>query len=130
MNHDGSFVAHPQIDEHARLKDDQWGRDMKVHRVIDAKLPLTWLLSSAGAVIIAFASLEWSVAAQNNKLEQLINQYSKIEARLDQRDARMDDLMKQLYEMKNVDNLQSLRIDQIEKTLHLENSNRIGRAHV
>src|SRR5574337_775186 len=72
--------------EHTHMTDSEWGRDMKVHRIIDAKLPLTWLLSSAAALVLALVSLEWSVAAQNNKLEQLIAQYSKIEQRLDARD--------------------------------------------
>src|SRR5574337_830311 len=84
--------------EHTHMTDSEWGRDMKVHRIIDAKLPLTWLLSSAAALVLALVSLEWSVAAQNNKLEQLIAQYSKIEQRLDARDQRMDDLMRQRSE--------------------------------
>lgn len=99
--------------------------ERRPQKIIDARLPLTWLLSSAGALVIALVSLEWSVAAQNNKLEQLIGQYAKIEQRLDARDQRMDDLTKQFYEMERVDDAQSLRIDQLERTVGINSQRRV-----
>lgn len=110
--------------ERTYMTDSEWGRDMKVHRIIDAKLPLTWLLSSAAALVLSLVSLEWSVAAQNNKLEQLIAQYSKIEQRLDARDQRMDDLMRQFYEMQRLDDAQSMRIDTLERTVGINSTKR------
>lgn len=53
-------------------------------KIIDTRLPLTWLLSTAGVLIAALVSVEWSISVQNNKLEELVRQYAKIEARLDQ----------------------------------------------
>lgn len=88
---------------------------MAEQRIIDTKLPLTWLLTTAGTMLAALISVLWNVSAQTNKLEQLIQQQTKIERRLDERDARLDRMVADLYEIKRVDDQQSLRIDALER---------------
>ena len=91
------------------------GTTMAEQRIIDTKLPLTWLLTTAGTMLAALISVLWNVSAQTNKLEQLIQQQTKIERRLDERDARLDRMVADLYEIKRVDDQQSLRIDALER---------------
>lgn len=83
--------------------------------VYDNKLPLTWVLSSAGTALALLATLLWNVAAQSNKLDQLIIQADKNEKANIQRDSKMESVIRDAYDSKrNVDILE-FKINQISK---------------
>lgn len=82
---------------------------------IPMTIPLTWLLSSAGTILLTLAVTLWNIAAQSNKLDQLITSNIKLEKRLDDRDARIDALRDKLfiYE-RGIDSIQ-MRLDLLER---------------
>lgn len=84
--------------------------------VIDNKIPLTWLFSSAGAVLLLLFSLLWTVAGQSNKLDQLIIQAEKNERRNVERDIKFESVIRDGYESKRLVDLLTLRIEALEKT--------------
>ncbi|WP_043345172.1 hypothetical protein [Cupriavidus basilensis] len=89
-------------------------QDTKPQKIIDAKLPLSWLISSTVAVIAFLASALWAVFNQSAKLDILITQTTKLERRMDDRDARIDNVIRDIYDQKRVNDLQDLRIGQLE----------------
>ena len=91
---------------------------MPEQRIIDTKLPLTWLITTAGALISVLFTLLWNISAQTNKLEQLILSTAKMEKRLDDRDARLDRMLVDFYEMHRIDDAQTLRLNAIESAIN------------
>lgn len=87
---------------------------MPEHRIVETKLPLTWLITTAGALISVLITLLWNISAQTNKLEQLILSTAKMEKRLDDRDARLDRMLVDFYEMRRIDDAQTLRLNAME----------------
>lgn len=83
--------------------------------VFDNKIPLTWLLSSAGTVLTLLAVLLWNVAAQSNKLDQLITQSEKVERNNQARDAKLESLLRDGYEAKRNAEILNIRIEALEK---------------
>lgn len=83
--------------------------------MFDNKIPLTWLLSSAGSILFLLGVLLWNVAAQSNKLDQLILQTDKLERAAAVRDGKFEDLARQNYETKRNTEIMGLRIDALEK---------------
>lgn len=83
--------------------------------VFDNKIPLTWLLSSAGTVLTLLAVLLWNVAAQSNKLDQLITQSEKMERTNLARDIKLETLIRDGYESKRNTEILNMRIDALEK---------------
>lgn len=82
---------------------------------IDNKIPLTWLLSSAGAVLVLLATVLWNVAAQSNKLDQLIIQAEKTERRNIERDVKLESVIRDNYDTKRNAEILALRIEALEK---------------
>jgi hypothetical protein len=87
-------------------------------RIIDLQLPLPWLISSVVAVMLAMASMVWSIAGQSNKLDQLILNTAKLEKRVDDRDGRLDVVKEAQYEMRRVQDAQNMRLDALERAVH------------
>jgi hypothetical protein len=90
-------------------------------KVIDTKLSLPWLVTTAGSVLTAFMIFAYQRAGQDSKLEnkidQLLVQTSKLEKRMDDRDQRYDAVVRDVYDNKRINDLQTLRIDALEKAL-------------
>jgi len=84
-------------------------------KIIDTKLPLTWLLSTAGALLAALLSLILTIANQSGKIDQVISQTTKFERRLDERDARMDRIEANIFEIRRKDDLQDYRLEALDK---------------
>jgi hypothetical protein len=93
-------------------------------KVIDTKIPLTWLISTALALLGAFSALLWSIAAQSNKIDQVLVQQAKTDARLDNRDARIDVLASTfstaISNIQRIDDKQDLRLDNVERVVGLK----------
>ena len=88
-------------------------------RVIDLKLPLSWLIGSACVVIGLVITVTWNASAQNeklgNKIDLLIVTNTKMEKRLDDRDAKTDNLYSKANDMdRAMDNIK-MRIDFLER---------------
>lgn len=83
--------------------------------VFDNKIPLTWILSSGGSILILLATLLWNVAAQSNKLDQLITQADKTERNNIARDLKLESLLHDGYDAKRNTDIINLRIDALEK---------------
>lgn len=83
--------------------------------VFDNKIPLTWLISSAGTVLLLLITVLWNVANQNNKLDQLVKQAEKSDRYTIERDKKIDDLMKEGYESKRLIELMNQRLEAVEK---------------
>ncbi|MES2729927.1 MAG: hypothetical protein V4621_07535 [Pseudomonadota bacterium] len=83
--------------------------------VFDNKIPLTWLISSAGGSFLLLASVLWNVAAQSNKLDQLIVQIEKLERRNIDRDSKLDLVIRDGYDSRKNDEIMTLRIQSLER---------------
>jgi outer membrane murein-binding lipoprotein Lpp len=83
-------------------------------RIIDFKLPLPWLITSAIIVGGFMLSLGWNSSAQSSKLDQLIVANIKLEKRLDDRDIRLDAMRDSIYAVQRVNDTNSLRITALE----------------
>lgn len=81
----------------------------------DNKIPLTWLLSSAGTVLVLLITVLWSVANQSYKLDQLVSQASKNEQHNIERDTKFELLIRDNYEAKRNSDILSIRVDNLEK---------------
>lgn len=81
----------------------------------DNKIPLTWMLSSCGAILMLLASVLWNVAAQSSKLDQLIVQMDKNEQLNLKRDAKLDVLMRDGYDSKKNEEIMTIRIQALER---------------
>ncbi len=84
-------------------------------RIIETKFPLTWLISSATGIILAFGTAAVSVTNLTNKVERLIESNSNLEKRMNDRDARIDVMKDSIYDIKRTNDLQTLRLDEIER---------------
>ena len=81
----------------------------------DNKIPLTWLLSSAGTVLLLLITVLWNVANQSNKLDQLVVQSLKNEQHNIERDSKFEVLIRDNYEAKRNADVLSIRVDNLEK---------------
>lgn len=81
----------------------------------ERKIPLTWLLSSAGTALFLLVSVLWSVAGQNSKLDQLVVQTEKAERRNEERDKKLDVLIRDGYDTKRAIEVIGVRVDGLEK---------------
>ena len=83
-------------------------------KIVDFKLPLPWLITSAVIVGSFMLTLGWNSSAQSSKLDQLIVANVKLEKRLDDRDVRLDALRDAIYAVQRVTDTNSLRITALE----------------
>lgn len=83
-------------------------------KIVDFKLPLPWLITSAVIVGSFMLTLGWNSSAQSSKLDQLIVANAKLEKRLDDRDIRLDALRDAIYAVQRVNDTNALRITALE----------------
>lgn len=88
-------------------------------RVIDLKLPLSWLIGSACVVIGLVITVTWNASAQTktleNKIDLLINNGAKMEKRFDDRDVRLDSLAARLNSSERATDKLESRVDGLER---------------
>lgn len=88
-------------------------------RIIDTKLPLTWLLSTAGALILALGMFALTLRSDGEKtqakLDILIINIAKLEKRVDDRDTRTDAIKELQYAMQRIVDTHALRIESLER---------------
>ncbi|CUI05283.1 hypothetical protein [Massilia antarctica] len=95
-------------------------------RIIDTKLPLTWLLSTAGAIVLALAGFAVTSSSNTEKTQAkldllradqatLILNIAKLEKRVDDRDTRTDALKEMQYSMQRIIDGQGIRLESLER---------------
>jgi septal ring factor EnvC (AmiA/AmiB activator) len=94
------------------------GRREADRRIIDMSIPLTWLLSTAAVILCTFATTLWNIAAQSNKLDQLIAANAKLEKRLDDRDLRVDALRDRIGALERSVDALTVRMETAERIQH------------
>lgn len=85
-------------------------------RYVDMRVSLTWLLSAATSVMMTLGFTLWNIAGQSNKLDQLLVTNTKMEKRLDDRDARIDLLRDKLNSLERTSDNAILRLDNLERS--------------
>lgn len=94
--------------------------------MIDTKLPLTWLISTAGAICLALAGFAVTSSSNTEKTQAkldllrvdqatLILNIAKLEKRVDDRDTRTDALKEMQYSMQRIIDGQGIRLESLER---------------
>lgn len=84
-------------------------------KIVDMRIPLTWLLSSAVAILMTLGATLWNIAQQTNKIDQLIISNAKLEKRFDERDVRIDAVRDKNFELeRKYENLRT-RMENLER---------------
>lgn len=91
------------------------GRDPD--RIVDMRIPLHWMLSTAGVILVTLATTLWNIAAQSNKLDQLIEANNKLEKRLDDRDVRIDVLRDRVSQLERAADTRAVRLENLERVI-------------
>lgn len=81
----------------------------------DNKIPLTWLLSTAGTVLFLLLSVLWNVAGQSNKLDQLVSRFEKLERHNVDRDTKLEVISRDAYDARREAEVLKVRVDNMEK---------------
>lgn len=89
-----------------------------VTKFIEPRISLTWLLGAVGTIGTLLAVAIWNVALANAQMARVAEAVSRMESRMDTRDARLDALVSDFLTMKGVNEVQNTRI------LHLESERR------
>src|SRR5438105_909732 len=88
-------------------------------RIIDTKLPLTWLLSTAGTIIITLAGITINFNKQtdslNNKMDTLLNSNTEMKMQSEKRDGKLDTLREQVYSTQRTVDTLDLRVGTLER---------------
>lgn len=95
-------------------------------RIIDTKLPLTWLLTTAGAIILAIGGFAMNNSSNTEKTQAkldllradqatLILNIAKLEKRVDDRDTRTDVIKEMQYSMQRSIDGHGMRIETLER---------------
>jgi hypothetical protein len=89
-----------------------------VTKFIEPKISLMWLLSAMATAIVFGGTLLWNIGLQSAKIDELLVQTQKLEKRLDDRDVRSDRIMQMIYSIRQVNDAQGFRLDDIERRLN------------
>ena len=95
-------------------------------RIIDTKLPLTWLISTAGVIILSLGGFAMTSSNNTEKTQAkldllradqatLILNIAKLEKRVDDRDTRTDAIKEMQYSMQRIIDGQGMRIESLER---------------
>lgn len=90
------------------------GEDRAV-KIIDTKLPLTWLLTTGGIILAFLSTTLWNVSMQSNKLDQVVISTAKIEQNVVAQDGKLEKAKETIYAMQRVQDNQQLRIEALER---------------
>ncbi len=96
-------------------------------RIIDTKMQLTWLLSTAGAIILALGGFAVTNASNTEKTQAkldllradqatLIVNFAKLEKRSDDRDGRQDQFKETQFLMQRAIDGLSMRTESLERS--------------
>lgn len=88
--------------------------DQREQRIIDFRMPVTWLIGAGVGLASSLMMLGWQAAGQSNKMDAIIESNAKLEKRLDDRDVRLETLRDAMYTQQRLTDANTLRITAIE----------------
>ncbi len=104
------------MNNHARQTDQS---DPRERRIVDMKIPLTWLISTAGTIILALAGMAISNTKNNEqtqaKIDTLITSFARLERRGDLTEARVDALRDASFATQRQLDAHAMRLEVLER---------------
>jgi len=95
------------------------GNEEVAQKIIDTKLPLTWLLSSAAAIIMTMALIAINFNRQsdslNSKMDAVLASNAEMKAQSKERDVKHDALRESLYSTQRMVDAHDLRLNALER---------------
>jgi hypothetical protein len=90
-------------------------------RIVDMKLPLTWLLTTAGGIIVSLATLAITNTSNNEKtnakIDSLISGFNRQERRGDLTETRVDALRDASFATQRALDAHGMRLEALERTV-------------
>jgi hypothetical protein len=93
----------PPVDPHPR------------RRLIDFSMPLPWVIGMFFSVVSGLFYIGWMAANQNNKLTQIVESQTKMEAKQEAISTRADVMRDQFAEMKQSQAILAIRVGALER---------------
>lgn len=95
--------------------------DNPERRIVDMKIPLTWLLSSAGFIVVSLAGMAITNTSNNEKtnakIDTLIMGFARLERRGDLTEARVEALRLDAFAAQRSLDAHGMRLDVLERSL-------------
>jgi uncharacterized membrane protein len=89
-------------------------------RIIDTKLPLTWLLSTAGTIIAFMVMIALNFNSKSDalsaKMDAILASNAEAKIQSDKRDVKHENLKEQVYGAQRVIDAHDLRISNLERS--------------
>ena len=89
--------------------------NIEASKIIDLKLPLSWLIALAISFVGGVAWVVWQATALSNKVDLLIVAQVKAEKRAEEKDARTERLRDDVSDLRRATDLNTLRISTLER---------------
>lgn len=88
-------------------------------RIIDTKLPLTWLLSSAGAIIVSMCIIALNFNSKSDalsaKMDAVLASNAEAKVQSEKRDVKYETMREQVYASQRVLDAHDLRLNNLER---------------
>lgn len=84
-------------------------------RLIDFSMPLPWVIGMFFSVVSGLFYIGWMAANQNNKLTQIVESQTKMEAKQEAISTRADVMRDQFAELKQSQAILAIRVGSLER---------------
>jgi hypothetical protein len=84
-------------------------------RLIDVSMPLPWIIGMFFSVVSGLFYIGWMAANQNNKLTQIVESQTKMEAKQEAISTRADVMRDQFAELKQSQAILAIRVGALER---------------
>lgn len=88
-------------------------------RIVDIKLPLTWLISTTFLILTSAAAVAINfnrqVDALTLKMDSVLASNADLKVQMKERDAKYDALVMRVYDLQRVTDTLALRMDNVER---------------
>lgn len=89
-------------------------------KIIDTKLPLTWLLSTAGTIILSMVVIALNFNSKSDalsaKMDAILASNAEAKIQSDKRDVKYENLREQVYAAQRILDAHDLRLSNVERT--------------
>ncbi len=86
-------------------------------RLIDFSMPLPWVIGMFFSVVSGLFYIGWMASNQNNKLTQIVESQTKMEAKQEAISTRADVMRDQFAELKQSQAILAIRVGALERDL-------------
>lgn len=88
-------------------------------RLIDVKLPLTWLISSTVAIVISAAAVAINFNKQVDtltlKMDSVLASNADLKAQMKDRDSKYEQMLRDMYDLRRATDALGLRVETLER---------------